>query len=55
MPMAEKDQSIVEQKLSLSDTVVNEDLLRFYTPKGFVPVDRQKYNYLNPKVKSNTE
>lgn len=40
-----KDQQIVEQKLTLSDKVVNEDLLRFYTPKGFTPVDRSKYNY----------
>jgi lipoteichoic acid synthase len=42
---AKKDQQIVEQKLSLSDKVVNEDLLRFYTPKDFTPVDRTKYNY----------
>jgi lipoteichoic acid synthase len=43
---AKKDQEIVEQKLSLSDKVVNGDLLRFYTPKDFVPVDRSKYNYI---------
>jgi lipoteichoic acid synthase len=42
---AQKDQEIVEEKLSLSDKVVNGDLLRFYTPKGFIPVDRTKYNY----------
>ena len=42
---AKKDQEIVEEKLSLSDKVVNGDLLRFYTPKGFVPVDRLKYDY----------
>ncbi len=42
---AKKDQQIVEQKLSTSDKVVNEDLLRFYTPKDFIPVDRSKYNY----------
>jgi lipoteichoic acid synthase len=42
---AKKDQEMVEQKLSLSDKVVNGDLLRFYTPKDFVPVDRSKYNY----------
>jgi len=42
---AKKDQRIVEDRLSLSDKVVNEDLLRFYTPKGFTPVDRTKYNY----------
>jgi lipoteichoic acid synthase len=42
---AQKDQEIVQQKLSLSDKVVNGDLLRFYIPKDFVPVDRSKYNY----------
>ncbi len=46
---AMKDQEIVEQKLSLSGKVVNGDLLRFYTPKGFVPVDRSKYNYTKPQ------
>ncbi|MDP4155331.1 MAG: glycerol phosphate lipoteichoic acid synthase, partial [Bacillota bacterium] len=42
---AKKDQRIVEQKLSLSDKVVNEDLLRFYTPKDFTPINRTKYHY----------
>ncbi len=42
---AKKYQNLAEQKLSLSDKVVNGDLLQFYTPKGFVPVDRAKYNY----------
>ncbi|MFF2175776.1 LTA synthase family protein [Lysinibacillus sp. NPDC058147] len=32
-------------KLELSDKVVNGDLLRFYTPTGYTPVDRSKYNY----------
>lgn len=49
MAEANKDQQIVEQKLSLSDNVVNEDLLRFYTPNNFVPVNRSKYNYLKSK------
>lgn len=35
----------VKLKLDLSDRVVNGDLLRFYTPKGFKPVDRSKYDY----------
>lgn len=34
-----------EQKLALSDQVVNKDLLRFYTPENFIPVDRSQYNY----------
>ncbi|MDP4084289.1 MAG: LTA synthase family protein [Bacillota bacterium] len=47
-----KDQEMVDQKLSLSDEVVNGDLLRFYTPKGFVPVDRSKYNYQKTPTKN---
>jgi len=35
----------VDLKLQLSDKVVNGDLLRFYTPKDYTPVDRSKYNY----------
>ncbi|TYS79646.1 LTA synthase family protein [Rossellomorea aquimaris] len=38
-------QKIAEQKLSLSDKVVNGDLLRFYTPEGFKEVDRTQYDY----------
>jgi lipoteichoic acid synthase len=35
----------VEQKLQLSDKVVNGDLLRFYKPENFKSVDRTQYNY----------
>lgn len=35
----------VDYKLQLSDKVVNGDLLRFYTPTGFTPVDPSQYNY----------
>ncbi|WP_381427978.1 hypothetical protein [Sporosarcina thermotolerans] len=35
----------VDYKLELSDKVVNGDLLRFYTPKGYTPVDPSQYNY----------
>ncbi|WP_113928137.1 LTA synthase family protein [Bacillus sp. P14.5] len=38
-------QKIAEQKLHLSDKVVNGDLLRFYTPRGFTEVDRNQYDY----------
>lgn len=34
-----------DRKLKLSDKVVNGDLLRFYTPTDYTPVDRSKYNY----------
>jgi lipoteichoic acid synthase len=40
----EKEQ-LVKQQLELSDRLVNRDLLRFYTPAGFHPVDRQLYDY----------
>ncbi|MFC4324224.1 LTA synthase family protein [Litchfieldia salsa] len=45
MEEAKKYQLAAEQKLKLSDNVVNGDLLRFYTPETFIPVDRSKYNY----------
>ncbi|MGG1674951.1 LTA synthase family protein [Neobacillus sp. NRS-1170] len=50
---AKKDQKIVEEKLLLSDKVVNGDLLRFYTPQNFTPVDRSKYDY-NKKDKTDS-
>jgi lipoteichoic acid synthase len=46
---AKELQSIVENKLGLSDNVVNGDLLRFYTPDNFTPIDRTKYNYNSSK------
>lgn len=46
---AKKYQKMVKRKLDLSDKVVNGDLLRFYTPSGFSPVDREKYNYQHPE------
>ncbi|MEH6989880.1 LTA synthase family protein [Cytobacillus firmus] len=42
---AKKLQESAEQKLALSDKVVNGDLLRFYQPENFEPVDRSKYDY----------
>ncbi|WP_019156810.1 LTA synthase family protein [Robertmurraya massiliosenegalensis] len=41
---------IAEMKLRFSDRVVEGDLLRFYTPEGFTPVDRSQFNYLNRNV-----
>lgn len=38
-------EEIVKIKLGFSDRVVNGDLLRFYTPEDFVPVDRSQYEY----------
>lgn len=40
-----KDQKYVTTELSLSDDVVNGDLLRFYHPKHFTKVNKKDYNY----------
>ncbi|WP_346200895.1 LTA synthase family protein [Caldifermentibacillus hisashii] len=47
--LADEWKEEVEYKLHLSDKVVNGDLLRFYTPEGFKPVDRTKLNYSKDK------
>ena len=46
--------SLVEMKLHLSDKVVNGDLLRFYTPDGFVPIDPNDYDYTFKEEDKNT-
>ena len=46
---AKNYQKLVQYKLELSDRVVNGDLLRFYTPENFTPVDRSKYDYTKSK------
>jgi lipoteichoic acid synthase len=52
--MAKRYERSVEQKLSLSDRVVNGDLLRFYTPENFTLVDRNQYHYFeNQDVETN--
>jgi len=38
-------QNHVTTELSLSDRVIEGDLLRFYTPKGFKKVDKSQYSY----------
>ncbi|WP_066369687.1 LTA synthase family protein [Neobacillus fumarioli] len=43
--------SQVVNELEMSDKVVNEDLLRFYTPPGFKPINPNDYQYLGPKGK----
>ena len=42
-----QNEQMVQNSLKYSDQVVNGDLLRFYTPEGFTPIDRSKYNYNN--------
>ena len=34
------------ESLHYSDTLNNRDLLRFYTPKGFIPVTPTQFNYI---------
>lgn len=41
----EKDEQMVQTELDLSDKIVYKDLLRFYTPKGFKPIDTADYDY----------
>lgn len=53
LDQAKQYQEMVEHKLALSDKVVNGDLLRFYKPEGFTPIDRSKYNYTNQNVSKN--
>lgn len=49
LEIAEQYEEIAEEKLALSDKIVNGDLLRFYTPNNFTPVDRSDYNYSDPE------
>lgn len=42
-----KDQEKVKSALSLSDKLNQENLLRFYVPKGFETIDPKKYDYKN--------
>ncbi|CAH0344706.1 LTA synthase family protein [Bacillus sp. CECT 9360] len=56
-----RDQEMVETMLGLSDEVVNGDLLRFYTPNGYKPIDPADYDYTHsdddeePKVETTEE
>ncbi|MDV7758034.1 LTA synthase family protein [Liquorilactobacillus mali] len=40
-----KESAKVNTELTLSDTLNNKNLLRFYVPKGFTPVNPKNYNY----------
>ena len=42
-----KEQEFVQKELSLSDSLNEKNLLRFYHPKGFKPVNPADYNYSN--------
>ena len=45
LELAQKMQAEVDMKLAYSDQLVNGDLLRFYTPTGFTPVNVSSFNY----------
>ena len=45
LELAQTMKDEVDYKLALSDKVVNGDLLRFYTPINYTPVDPTQYNY----------
>ncbi|WP_283679441.1 LTA synthase family protein [Lentilactobacillus sp. Marseille-Q4993] len=47
-----KDKKQVNQELSLSDSLNEKNLLRFYHPKGFESIDPRKYNYANELQKA---
>lgn len=55
LAVAKQFQEIVATKLALSDKVVNGDLLRFYTPENFTPVDRTKYDYNKDRDQNTAE
>ena len=40
-------QKQVKEALSLSDKLNQENLLRFYTPEGFSPIDPKDFEYKN--------
>jgi lipoteichoic acid synthase len=41
----------VKNELQMSDMIVNQDLLRFYQPNGFKPINPSDYQYLGPNTK----
>lgn len=46
-PTFKAQQKKVNDQLKISDLINNFNLLRFYTPDGFQPVNSQNYNYSN--------
>lgn len=51
IPEAEKIKAEVTEKLSISDKIVNGDLLRFYTPEGFKATEPSTIDYTNKDAK----
>ncbi|WP_018662237.1 LTA synthase family protein [Heyndrickxia acidiproducens] len=51
--LGKQDDRIVKEVLNLSDKVVYDDLLRFYSPKGFQAVNRNNYDYTKDQTDMN--
>lgn len=45
----------VRTELQMSDEIVYKDLLRFYKPEGYTPINPNDYEYLGPKGKQTTK
>jgi lipoteichoic acid synthase len=45
----------VKTELQMSDEIVYKDLLRFYKPAGYTPINRDDYEYLGPKKTKTTQ
>jgi lipoteichoic acid synthase len=45
----------VKNELQMSDEVVTKDLLRFYKPSGYTPINPSDYEYLGPKGAKNSK
>ncbi|MDN3018763.1 LTA synthase family protein [Paenibacillus sp. BSR1-1] len=45
----------VNTELQMSDEVVYKDLLRFYKPQGYTPINPNDYEYLGPKGNKGTK
>jgi lipoteichoic acid synthase len=45
----------VKNELQMSDEVVTRDLLRFYKPSGYKPINPNDYEYLGPKGAKNAK
>ncbi|MBD8067640.1 LTA synthase family protein [Bacillus sp. PS06] len=52
---AHRLKEFAEMKLRYSDRLVEGDLLRFYTPEEFSPVDRTEFNYTNKSLPVTTD
>ncbi|MFT8323053.1 MAG: LTA synthase family protein [Bacillus sp. (in: firmicutes)] len=52
---SEKQAESAAAELKTSDSIVSKDLLRFYTPEGFTPINREDYNYVKETDTTSTK